>query len=118
VKAVFWMVVASAGSVLVVAALVNAAARLPLVMGMAAPLAAATISWVLAERTYRQHPERLTRVMVSGFAAKMVFFGTYVAVMIKELHLEVVPFVASFTGYFIGLYLIEAVLLRRLVAGG
>jgi hypothetical protein len=118
VKAVFWMVVASAGSVLVVAALVNAAAMLPLVMGMAAPLAAATISWVLAERTYRQHPERLTRVMVSGFAAKMVFFGTYVAVMIKELHLEVVPFVASFTGYFIGLYLIEAVLLRRLVAGG
>ena len=112
------MLVASAGSVLVLAALVNAGARLSLVMGMVGPLAAATISWVLAERTYRQHPERLTRVMVAGFAAKVVFFGTYVTVMIKGLHLEAVPFVVSFASYFIGLYLIEAVLLRRLVAGG
>ena len=36
-KAVVWMLVASAGSVLVCAALVNADARLSLVMGMAAP---------------------------------------------------------------------------------
>jgi hypothetical protein len=112
------MLVASAGSVLVLAALVNAAARLSLVMGMAAPLVAATISWVLAERTYRQDPERLTRVMVGGFAAKMAFFGAYVTVVITGLHLQPVPFVASFTGYFIGLYLIEALLLRRLFAGG
>lgn len=112
------MLVVSAASVLVLAALVNDGARLPLVMGMAGPLAAATTSWVLAERTYRQHPERLTRVMMGGFAAKTVFFGTYVTVVIKGLHLEPVPFVASFTGYFIGLYLIEAMLLRRLVAGG
>jgi len=112
------MLVAGAGSLLVFSALVNAAARLSLVMGMVAPLAAATISWVLAERTYREHPERLTRVMVGGFAAKMLFFGAYVTVMIKGLHLQAVPFVASFTGYFIGLYLVEALLLRRLVAGG
>jgi hypothetical protein len=48
----------------------------------------------------------------------MLFFGAYVTVVIKGLHLQVVPFVASFTGYFIGLYLVEALLLRRLVAGG
>lgn len=112
------MLVASAGSVLVLAPLVDAAARVSLVMGMAAPLAAATISWGLAERTYRRHPERLTRVMVGGFAAKMLFFGAYVAVMIKGLHLQAMPFVVSFTGYFIGLYVVEALLLRRLVAGG
>jgi hypothetical protein len=32
--------------------------------------------------------------------------------------LRPLPFVASFTGYFVALYLTEALLMRRLFAGG
>jgi hypothetical protein len=88
------------------------------VLGMLAPLVAAGVSWVLTERTYARSPERLTGLMISGFAAKMVFFGGYVAVMLKVVGLRPVPFIASFTGYFIALYLFEALLMRRLFAGG
>ena len=75
-------------------------------------------TWVLTERTYRRHPERLTALMIAAFGVKMLFFGAYVAVMLRVAGAAAVPFVASFTAYFIALYLIEALYLRRLFAGG
>ncbi len=89
---------------------------LEVLFGMVGPLAVAAGSWVLAERTYRRHPERLTSVMVAAFGAKMVFFGAYVAVMLKLLSLRPVPFMLSFTAYFIALHLAEAFSLKRLFA--
>jgi hypothetical protein len=117
-RAVRWMVIGSLASALLIVAAVGREAGKEIVLGMLAPLAAAGVSWVLTERTYARSPERLTGLMISGFAAKMVFFGVYVAVMLKLVGLHPVPFVASFTGYFIALYLIEALLMRRLFAGG
>jgi hypothetical protein len=52
--------------------------------------------------------------MAVAFFLKMVFFGGYVAIMLGIARFRPVPFVASFTGYFIGLYLIEALYLKRL----
>jgi hypothetical protein len=52
--------------------------------------------------------------MATAFVLKMIFFGTYVAVMLRVMRFRPVPFVISFTGYFIGLYLIEALYLKRL----
>jgi hypothetical protein len=88
------------------------------VLGMAGPLLVAGASWVLAERTWRRQPERLTAVMIAAFAGKMVFFAAYVALMLSVLSLRPVPFVASFTISFITLHLAEALALRRLFAGG
>ena len=56
--------------------------------------------------------------MVTAFAAKLVFFGAYVAVMLLALSLRPIPFVVSFTAYFIALHLAEALCLRRLFAAG
>jgi hypothetical protein len=52
--------------------------------------------------------------MMTGFVVKMVFFGAYVAVVLKGLAQPAVPFAVSFTGSFVTLYLIEALALRRL----
>jgi hypothetical protein len=46
----------------------------------------------------------------------MVFFATYVTLAIAVLAMQPVPFVASFVGYFVTLYLVEALSLRRLFA--
>ena len=70
------------------------------------------------ERTYRMVPERLTAVMIAGLGIKAVFFGVYVAVMLRPLALRATPFVASFTGYFIALHMMEALFMRRLFADG
>ena len=82
--------------------------------GMLGPLAMACGTWVLTERTWRLHPERLTSMLITAFAGKMVFFGAYVTVMLKALTLRPVPFVVSFTGAFIVLHLMEALGLRNL----
>ena len=115
---VWWMVGLSGLSWLVAAALLDPRARIEVLYGMLGPLAMVTGSWILMERAYRRNPERLTAVMVGAFAGKLVFFGAYVAVMLRVLALRPRTFVASFTGYFIALYLIEALYLRRLFAGG
>ena len=76
------------------------------------------MSWVLIERTFKREPEQLTALMIGAFGAKMLFFGAYVVVMLAVVRVPAVPFVASFTGFFIALYLAEALLMRRLFAGG
>ena len=116
-KPVAWMVAASVVSWLTVTALVGADTGLDVLLGMVGPLVVASATWVLAGRTFTRHPERLTSLMIQAFAGKLVFFGVYVAVMLKVLFLRPVPFVVSFTAYFIALHLTEALLLRRLFAG-
>jgi hypothetical protein len=86
--------------------------------GMAGPLASACLTWVVIDRTWRASPERLTGVMVVGFAAKLVFFGVYVAVMLRGLSVRPVPFVAAFVGFFIALYAMQALFLKRLTQPG
>ena len=82
--------------------------------GVLGPLLVASATGVMAERTYRRHPERLTGLMIKAFAGKMVFFGAYVAAMVGLLSMRAMPFVISFTTSFVVLHLTEALYLRRL----
>jgi hypothetical protein len=111
---VAWMAGASMLSWLIASRAVGPGANPEVLYGMLAPLVVAVVSWIVIERTYRSNPERLTRVMVEGLAVKAVFFGAYVAGMLRVVGLRPVPFVVSFTSYFIALHVTEAVLLRRL----
>lgn len=113
-RAAGWMAAASVAGAAAATVIVGRQYGREILLGMLAPLAAAGVSWVLTERTWKQDPRRLTGLMMSAFAAKMVFFGAYVAVMLKVVRVVPVPFVASFTGYFIALYATEALLMRRL----
>ena len=63
-------------------------------------------------------PLALTGLMVTAFAFKLVFFGGYVAVMLRVLQLRPVPFAVSFSSYFIALHFVEAFCLQRLFASG
>jgi hypothetical protein len=117
-RLVVWMVAASVASCLIAAALVDSRVHAELLWGMVGPLASAVVSWVVAESTWRQRPQALTSVMIAAFAAKLLFFGIYVAVLIRVAALKPAPFIASFIAYFIGLLFIEALSLRRLLQRG
>ncbi len=117
-KAAGWMIAASVFSASTAAAIGGRQTVAAVLLGMLAPLAAAGVSWVLIERTYRRDPERLTPLMIGAFGVKILFFGAHTAVMLTVVGLHPLPFVASFTSYFIALYLTEALLMRRLFAGG
>ena len=109
-----WMVGAALVSWLAITA-VSRAWHPELFWGMAGPLASAVGTWIAVVRTHATAPERLTAVMVTGFALKAVFFGAYVVVMLRVLAMRPIPFVVSFTGFFIALYAMEALFMRRLL---
>ena len=116
-KPVFWMVGASVASWAAVAALPGMNSMRDVLFGMLGPLTAAVVTWVMIVRTYRVRPERLTALMIKAFGAKVVLFGAYVTVMLTVLSVRPMPFVISFTVYFIALHLIEAMFMQRLFAG-
>lgn len=112
------MIVGSVTSCLAAMMAGGAAVTPEVAYGMAAPLVSTVVSWQIAERTHASAPERLTGVLVAAFGIKMVLFGAYVAVVLGVLDLRPVPFVASFTGYYVALHFGEALLLKRLMAAG
>jgi hypothetical protein len=110
------MIAASVASWLIATAVTGPVMGREMLFGMLGPLLVAVATWEMADKTFRHAPERLTARMVTAFAAKMVFFGGYVTVMLVVLALRPIPFVASFTAYFIALLFAEALCLRRLFA--
>jgi hypothetical protein len=116
-KPVAWMVGTSIGSWLMVAVWPGVTGSREVLFGMLGPLAGAVSTWVLVARTYPARPQLLTSLMVVSFAAKMVFFGAYVTMMLLVVDLRPLPFVVSFTTYFIALHVFEALCLQRLFAG-
>jgi hypothetical protein len=111
-----WMAGAGVTSWLAVTAVAGDRLNPEALYGMLAPLVGTCLSWLTAERTYKSAPERLTAVMILGFAIKLVFFAGYMTVMLRVLSLRPQPFVAMFVTYFIFLYAMQALFLKRLTA--
>jgi hypothetical protein len=109
------MIGSSVASWAAISAAGGAAFNPELALGMAGPLASAGVTWHVVQRTHATAPERVTGVLVAGFAIKMVFFGAYIA-LLSALGLRLRPFAVSFALYFIALHAIEAGYLRRLFA--
>jgi len=117
-KLVIWMVVGSMATWLAITMFLDERTGWEVLCGMLGPLAAVAGSWIAAKRVYERNPVDLTAMMITAFAAKLVFFGGYLAVMLKVMELRPTPFIMSFTSYFIALYSIEALFLRRLFSRG
>jgi hypothetical protein len=114
--ALAWMVGASLLSWLALAAAGGEDINPEALFGMLGPLGSASATWVAAQRAYGAAPERLTAVLIKGFGVKLLFFIVYVVIMLRGLALRPVPFVATFVGYLIALYAIEALFLKRLTS--
>ena len=113
-KALAWMVAAGVGSWAGIAATMGERANPEVLWGMLGPLTVAVVSWLVVERAWAARPEGVLGVLLGGMAIKLMFFAAYAFVMLRVLSLRPIPFVASFTGYFIALHNIEALFMKRL----
>ena len=116
-KFVGWVAIASLLSAAAAIAIAGVEFDREIVFGMAGPLAVVAASWLLIDWMHRRRPASVTALMMGAFAGKMIVFAAYVAVMLKGLGLRPGPFAASFVSYFIALYFVQALALRRLSAG-
>jgi hypothetical protein len=113
-KPVVIMILASVVTWAIVAAVLKPQTSIEVLFGMLGPLAAVSATWLIVEWGYRQRPTELTSLMMVAFLLKMIFFGGYVAIMLRVAGFRTIPFVASFTSYFIALYVMEALYMKRL----
>jgi hypothetical protein len=109
-----WLIGGSLAVCLAALAATGFASVAEIVFGMAGPLVSAVATCLVRERTPR---ERLGAVMMAAFGVKMLFFAAYVVVMLAVLDLEPRAFIVSFTCYYVALHLVEALLLKRQLAG-
>lgn len=116
-KPVAWMVAASGAAWILVTVVLGDRVNPEAAWGIGGPLASAVVSWLVYVRASEAAPERLTRVMITAFAVKLIFFSVYVAIAMRVLGLRPAPFVMSFASAFIVLHAMEAASLRRLVMG-
>ena len=116
-KPVAWMAAASGAAWILVTATLADRANPEAAWGIAGPLFVAIVSWMAYVRANEVAPERLTRVMITAFALKLIFFSVYVTMAMRVLDLRGAPFVMSFASAFIVLHAMEAFSLRRLVMG-
>jgi len=89
-------------------------AAVEILLGMLGPLLLAIGTLILVERTYRKAPRKLTSLMTQAFFGKMLFYGVYVGVIVGFYSFQALPFAVSFTVYFIGLHLTEALYFQAL----
>jgi len=108
------MVVLSMSTWLVLVAIAGLEFLPEFTAGMVGPLAVALTSWRVVARTHRTNPMRVTHVLLQAFVVKALFFGVYVIGVVRLLGVRPVPFVLCFTGFFVALYAMQALLMRRL----
>ena len=111
-----WMIGAGLTSWLAITAIAGNRLNPEALFGMLGPLVGTCLSWLSVERTHRFAPERVIGVMIVGFAVKLMFFALYIAIMLRLMALRPVPFVTAFVTYFIALYAMQALFLKRLTA--
>lgn len=84
-------------------------------IGMLAPLIVSIISIQISKNVFEKSPEKLTASLTKSFFLKMVIYATYFIVILSFYAFEPIPFVVSFTSFFILFYIIEAVFLQKLI---
>ena len=83
-------------------------ASLEIFLGMISPLLIGIGNLILVEKIYRKEPEKLTSFMAKAFWGKMVLYGVYFSFILGWYSLQAIPFVVSFTGYFVAFHVMEA----------
>jgi hypothetical protein len=113
---IVWMGAASVGCWAALSLVLGPESRGAVSVGSLGPLVAAVATWIVVERLHARKPEQVSSGMIKLLAAKMLFFGVYVAAAVTLLPMPVRAFVVSFTSQYIMLHFIEALFLRRLFA--
>ena len=83
-------------------------------LGMVAPLLISIISIYFVKRGHSISSEKVTAILTKSFLIKMVLFALYFIIILNFYAFEPIPFVVSFTGFFILFYMIEAAFLQKL----
>ncbi len=76
--------------------------------GMFGPWLIGIVTVFFIQKAYINNPGKLTNLMIKSFFSKMLFYGLYVSYLVLTDTVSFIPFVISFTVYFVVLHVLEA----------
>jgi len=83
-------------------------------LGMAAPLLLSIVSIMWSESSFKKSPQHLTNTLIKSFIVRAIFLALYFILIFTFYNFEPIPFIISFTSFFIIFYVIEALYLQKL----
>ena len=81
-------------------------------LGMVIPWSISLISISKTHSVYNINPEKLIKHMTKAMLMKMVSYGILLVIIFTFISFNPLPFIISFTGYFLALHITEAFVLR------
>ena len=84
-------------------------------LGMVAPLLLSIVSILWSESSFKKSPQILTNTLIKTFIARAIFFALYFILIFTYYDFEQIPFIISFTSFFMIFYVIEALFLQKLI---
>jgi len=80
--------------------------------GMLGPTLASVVGRVAIDRQKNLNPQIILKSIIQSFVVKSVFFGVYIAALVKTNQVSPGPFVGCFAFFYLALHIAEAVKLR------
>lgn len=87
---------------------------LEIFLGWFLPVFAGVVTMSFVSLANKKSPTILTKTLTIGFAIKMLYYGIGILLLTQLNAFEPIPFVCSFSGFFLGLHAIEAVIIKRI----
>ena len=84
-------------------------------LGMFLPWIISLISISKTHSVYNINPEKLIKHMTTAMLMKMLSYGLLLTIIFTFISFNPLPFIISFTGYFLALHIIEAFMLRFII---
>ena len=81
-------------------------------LGMFLPWIISLISISKTHSVYNKNPDKLIKHMTTAMLMKMLFYGLLLIIIFTFISFNPLPFIISFTGYFLALHITEAFVLR------
>ena len=83
-------------------------------LGLVGPVLVGFITIFFMIKYSNSRAIRFNRMLVRGFAIKFIFYGVFIITIFTVYSFKPVPFMCSFTSSFIGLHLMEAIVLKKI----
>ena len=85
-----------------------------LFFGWLLPALAGSVTMYFIFLAQKKGAATVTKAIAKGFALKMVYYGVSILMLFKQYSFQPIPFVCSFSGFFMGLHVLEAIIIKRI----
>ncbi len=85
---------------------------LEILLGLLAPAIVGLLTVILFSRFQKMTAQQMTQWLMISFGIKMLIYPIYFIIIFKFYSFAPYPFIFSFAGYFIGLHVVEAIVLK------